>query len=315
MAPLVSIILINWNTPKVTAECLATLRNVTYRPLEVIVVDNGSTDDSMQVLPRQFPEFRFVPAGKNLGFTGGNNLGMAVARGDCFLLLNNDTEVPPNFLKPLVDRLLFRDSVGVVSPKIRYHHTPDVIQYAGSTPIHPVTGRGGFIGSGERDAGQHDEARQTYIAHGAAMLVKRSVAEKVGVLFDPMFIYYEELDWSERIRKAGYEIWYEPKSLVMHKESITVGKASPRKVHMQTRNRIVFIRRNSPSWAVAIFYMYYILVAMPLRLLRYLLAGQKEFAEAFFRGSKEGLTFQGIDSQTRLEFISISSNIADTKGI
>ncbi|MCX7020051.1 MAG: glycosyltransferase family 2 protein [Candidatus Sumerlaeota bacterium] len=301
MPPLVSIILINWNQPQVTAECLRTLAKITYPNVEIVLVDNGSSDDSVRRLKDEFPKASLIEAGRNLGFTGGNNLGMNHAKGDYFLLLNNDTEVPPGFLEPLIEVCEGNPKIGAASPKIRFYSQPDTIQYAGGTPIHPVTGRGSFIGWGQKDSGQFDTARPTEFAHGAAFLVKRKVTEQVGVLFNDYFIYYEELDWSVRIRKAGYEIWCVPQSLVLHKESVTVGKANPRKTYLQTRNRILFMRRQSPAWASSIFMIYLVLIALPVTTARMLLAHKREHLQAYWKGVSEGLTFGRTGIEARLE--------------
>ncbi|MES2111630.1 MAG: glycosyltransferase family 2 protein, partial [Bacteroidota bacterium] len=158
--PLVSIISVNYNTDAVTVEMLRSLQLITYPNFEVIVVDNASAVDA-RYIAQEFPAITFILNPKNEGFAGGNNRGIEKAKGDIILLLNNDTEVEPGFLEPIIDLFNNDPAIGIVSPKIRYYQTKSIIQYAGGTAINPFTARGKFIGTGEIDAGQYDEPHQT----------------------------------------------------------------------------------------------------------------------------------------------------------
>jgi len=133
--PLVSIITINYDQSRITCELLNSLKGITYPEVEIIVVDNASPTDDPGIIKDSFPEIVFIPSEKNLGFAGGNNLGIRVAKGKYILLLNNDTEVDPGFIEPLVAKLESDPLIGAVSPKIRFHHTPDTIQFAGYSPL------------------------------------------------------------------------------------------------------------------------------------------------------------------------------------
>ncbi len=280
--PLISIITINFNSLKVTCEFLESTKKFTYRNFEIILVDNASKENPTQVIVTRFPEVKLLVNDTNLGFAGGNNAGMAIAKGDYFLIINNDTEVTEdlleNLLKPFKD-----NTIGVVSPKIKYFFHPDIIQYAGFTKINPVTGRNKTIGDKEKDIGQHDTPYYTWYAHGAAMFLKKEVVEKVGMFAEVFFLYYEELDWSARIQQAGYRIYYQPKAVIYHKESMSTGKNSTLKTYYLTRNRILFLRRNVNGFSKFIWPFFFILVSVPKQLIRFFIKGEIDHLKAFWK--------------------------------
>lgn len=279
--PLVSIISINYDHPEVTCQMLDSLRKITYPNIEVIVVDNASPNDDPSIIPARYPEVKFIQLEKNLGFAGGNNVGIRQARGKYILLLNNDTEVTPDFLEPLVAKFENNPDIGVVSPKIKFHHTPDTLQFTVITPINKFTGRSKGLGFGVKDVGQWEFDAETAYAHGAAMMVPRHVIEKVGLMAEIYFLYYEELDWCYRIRQAGYKIYYVHNSLVYHKESISTGKMSPTKIYWMNRARLLYIRRNVRQPILTLALMYQFLVAIPKNALMYLLKGRTDLFKAY----------------------------------
>ncbi|QJW88152.1 glycosyltransferase family 2 protein [Spirosoma taeanense] len=283
--PLVSIITINYNQPGLTRLFLNSVSRLTYPNFEVIVVDNGSKEDPTEaVRSSDYPEARLFLTGQNLGFSGGNNLGMRLAKGDFYFIVNNDTEVTPDLIDALMEPMLANPTIGVVCPKIRYFDQPEVIQYAGYNPMNVYTGQAGMVGSHEVDKGQFDRPGPTSFAHGCAMLVRREVVERVGAFAEQFFLYYEELDWSARILRGGYQIYFQPTALIYHKESSSVGKASPLKVYYMTRNRILYMRRNTPLSQRAVFYAFLTGMVIPKHVLTYLLKGQFAYLKAFCRG-------------------------------
>jgi len=295
--PLVSIITLNYNQTDITCEFLESTKMLSYPNYEILVVDNNSDiSPKEQIDIGDYPNTRLIASDTNLGFTGGNNLGMREAQGDFVFIVNNDTEVTENLLEELLAPFSTDDSVGVVSPKIKFYSHPDIIQYAGFKPINPFTGRTGAVGNGEEDKGQHDELAETYGAHGAAMMVKRKVIEEVGKFADNFFIYYEEWDWSTRIRKAGYKIYYQPKAEIYHKESITMGKESAIKAYYHTRNRILYMRRNSKRFQFLVFTMFFTLMVTPKAMFRYLSNAQFEHLRAFFKGVTWNFTSASISN-------------------
>jgi GT2 family glycosyltransferase len=282
--PLVSIIILNYNQLKVTCEFIDSTRSLTYPNYEIIMVDNASADDPTAHISSNYPRVKLIRNKKNLGFTGGNNVGIRAGRGEYFLIINNDTEVVPDLLDRLLEPFAVDPKVGVVSPKIRYFSHPTIIQYAGFTEVNPFTGRNKPIGGNMEDHGQFDNPGYTAYAHGAAMMVKREVIEKVGLLPDIFFIYYEELDWSAHIRRAGYKVFYQPSALIYHKESITMGKESPMKAYFHNRNRILFMRRNTTLVQFMFFVVFFLTLALPKTVIKYMMKGQREHLRNFFKG-------------------------------
>ena len=231
-----SIITINYNGLKDTCELIDSIPF--NDELEVIVVDNDSKKDEASVISAKYPQVIVIRSPQNLGFAGGNNLGIKAARGKYLFFINNDTIFKEVNIQALIDRLESSPKIAVVCPKIRFSWGNHPIQFAGYTPLSRFTMRNRSIGFGEKDHGQYDTAHPTPYAHGAAMLVKRSAIEKVGLMPECYFLYYEELDWSMMFTRAGYSIWYEPACTIYHKESQSTGQQSPLKAYYLTRNRL-----------------------------------------------------------------------------
>lgn len=284
MQPAVSIITINYNQLALTCALLDSLRRVTYPDVEVIVVDNHSVEDPTPAITERYPEVQLIRAPENLGFAGGNNLGIRAARGEYLLFLNNDTEVHPGFLEPLVALFESNPHAGAASSKILYYNSGETIQYAGSTRIDPFTGRSKRIGYMEKDNGQHDTLRETDLAHGAAMMVPRRVIHRVGMMPEFFFLYYEEVDWCESIKKAGYGIYFVPGSKVYHKESMSIGKGSTLKTYYMTRNRLLYMRRNTTGVKKITWILFFLFFSLPKNAVVYTLKRDLEHAKAFWKG-------------------------------
>ena len=280
-----SIITINYNGLKDTCELLGTLP-LEDNSLEVIVVDNASKENEASIIEQRYPMVKVIRSPQNLGFAGGNNLGIKAAHGRYMFFLNNDTVLrhQTSDIRPLIDRLESTDKIGAVCPKIRFSWEHHPIQYAGYTPLSPITMRNHAIGFGEDDHGQYDTPHPTPYAHGAAMMVKREVIDKAGFMPECYFLYYEELDWSMMIRRAGYDIWYEPACTIYHKESQTTGQASALRTYYVTRNRLLFVRRNNRSHTRYVTYLYLIIVVAGKDLLKHLLQRRTDLAKATIRG-------------------------------
>lgn len=283
--PLVSIVTVNYKQAAVTCELLDSIATNSYKNVEVIVVDNESQQDCTTLFQKHYPSVKVLISNKNLGFAGGNNLGIKIALGNFVFLVNNDTVFTDGLVEALVSRFSQNPKIGVVSPKICYFQTPQYIQYAGFTEVSTVTGRNETIGKDQKDEGQFNEARPTPYAHGASMMLKKEVIERVGLMPEDYFLYYEELDWCAHIQRAGYEIWFEPKGLIYHKESASVGKLSPLKMYYMTRNRILFMRRNTPSIALYGFLTYFFLVTLPFKSVSFLMKGELTLLKTFWRGA------------------------------
>ena len=281
--PLVSFITVNYDHPEVTLDLLSTLRKITYPNIEIIVVDNASPKDDPSVLKSSYPEINFIQSSVNLGFAGGNNLGIRQALGKYLFFINNDTEVEPGFLEPLVAKCESDPTIGAVSPKIKFHAHPDTIQFCGQAPMNHYTMRSHGIGHGVIDVGQFEEDSLTHFVHGAAMMIPRSVIEKIGLMPECYFLYYEELDWCASIKRAGYRLWYVHNSTILHKESISTGKMSPFKTYYMNRSRLLYLRRNITGVTFVIAALYQFFIAIPKNLTVFLLKKDKGHFKAYSR--------------------------------
>ena len=280
MDTLVSIITINYNGLADTCELIDSIPFSST--VEMIVVDNGSHDDEASVIERRYPHITVVRSDRNLGFAGGNNLGIKAAHGKYLFLLNNDTTFES--FQPLIDRLESSPKIAVVCPKIRFSWDDCPIQFAGYTPLSSVTLRNRAIGCGETDRGQYSTAHPTPYAHGAAMMVKREALERVGLMPECYFLYYEELDWSMMFTRAGYEIWYEPGCTIYHKESRTTGQGSPLRTYYITRNRLLFAQRNVDMPARLLTYLYLLFGVAIRDICKFTLHRQGKHCRAVCRG-------------------------------
>lgn len=286
----ISIITINYNGYKDTCELIASLP-LENDSIEVIVVDNASKEDEATLIEQQYPQVIVIRSKENLGFAGGNNLGIQAAHGKYLFFLNNDTllrckkeDVRCKMFQPLIDRLESSPKIGMVSPKIRFSWGANPIQYAGYTPLSKITLRNTAIGCGEPDYGQYDTPHPTPYAHGAAMMVRREAIEKAGLMPECYFLYYEELDWSMMIRRVGYDIWYEPAFTVYHKESQTTGQQSPLRTYYITRNRLLFVKRNNLSATRFLSYIYLIGIVACRDILKYMLQRRIDLVKATLKG-------------------------------
>lgn len=288
----VSVITVNYNQPQVTETLLKSIAEYNkYPALQIIVVDNGSRIDPVPDWRQKYPNHTFLRSEINRGFAGGNNEGIRLADGEYIFFVNNDTEFTEGLIESLVTLMDYHPKIGIISPKIRYFDQPDIIQYVGFSPMEYTTARNKCIGEFEPDEGQYDHTTgRTGFIHGAAMMVRRSAMDKAGLMFESFFLYYEEMDWCERIRNNGFEIWVEPRALIYHKESVSVGKKSALKEYFMNRNRILFIRRNAPSFSKYIFYAYFAIVVFPRNMLRYLLEKRYDLAKQLLRAIRWNLS-------------------------
>ena len=281
----ISIITINYNGLKDTCELIETLP-LEDESLEVIVVDNASKEDEASIIKKRYSQVKVIRSNQNLGFAGGNNLGIKAAKGKYLFFINNDTLLrhQTSDIRHLIYRLESSPKIGMVCPKIRFAWGDNPIQFAGYTPLSLITMRNHAIGCGEPDKGQYDTAHPTPYAHGAAMMVKREVIEKAGMMPECYFLYYEELDWSMMIRRAGYDIWYEPACTIYHKESQTTGQNSPLRAYYLTRNRLLFVKRNYSNATRYLSYAYLIAIVAVRDILNHTIQRRPDLAKATFKG-------------------------------
>jgi len=245
--PSVYVVLLNWNGLADTLECLASLRVQDYQPLKTIVVDNGSAADEASVIASQYPEVKVLKQGRNLGFCGGNNVGIrdALAAGaDNVLVLNNDTIVPAQLISELMrerDRL---NNVGAVSPVILCHPKTDLIWYAGSVWEARTAGFRHPLNYESRSKLNIQEPFSTEYACGCCLLISASVLGKVGLMDERYFAYYDEADWSSRMKQAGLGCYVIPTASLYHKVSRTTPGLMMS--YLMARNRLLWMKEHLP---------------------------------------------------------------------
>ena len=283
-----SIITINYNGLKDTCELIDSLP-LEDSSIEVIVVDNASKNNEAFFIEERYPAVKVIRSPKNLGFAGGNNLGIKAAHGKYLFFINNDTILKPHTsdISHLILRLESDESIGIVCPKIRFAWDNYPMQFAGYTPLSRFTMRNRSIGFGEEDHGQYNTAHPTPYAHGAAMLIKREAIEKVGLMPECFFLYYEEIDWSMMFTRAGYEIWYDPSCTVYHKESQTTGQNSPLRTYYITRNRLLLVKRNYKGISKYLSYIYLIGLVGLRDVMKYSFTQKSKLRIAVLKGIKD----------------------------
>lgn len=282
----ISIITVNYNQPYVTIDFLKSVKAHTKADdIELILVDNGCKENHEEAFKAVYPGIVYIRSDRNLGFAGGNNLAVTAATGEFLLFLNNDTEISEGCTEILVQELRANPSIGLISPLIKFFDDPDVIQYAGFTNMNYLTCRNNGIGYMEKDNGQYALiSHETGYCHGAAMMCRRSDLDVVGLMEEHYFLYYEELDWCEKFKRSGKKMWFTGKTSIFHKESMSVGKQSPIKTYFMTRNRMLFIRRNTGHLNTLFFSLYYVSIACSRQVLAYLTEGRMDLAKYVFKG-------------------------------
>lgn len=245
--PLVAIIVLNWRKPAETLACLDSLACINYPNAWIIVVDNGSGDDSVSLISQNHPDVLILETGANLGYAGGNNVGIrcALEQGAQYIcVLNNDVTVPPGFLLPLLSVLRSGSAVGVATPLIVSTEQPDQVWALGSR-IDRSTGAVSRLHARE-DVSRWRNRRPfaVDVASGAAMVVRREVFERVGLFDEAFYLYFEETDWCLRVRQDGYRIVAAPSSVVWHQVSATLGQTSPVVDYYMVRNHLRLVARH-----------------------------------------------------------------------
>lgn len=230
--PKVSVVILNWNGKPYIKECLDSVLNTDYQNLEIIVVDNASTDGSQEIIKNEYPQIILFENPKNLGFCNGNNMGIKRASGDIIVLLNNDTKVDKDWIKEIVKKA-DDPKVGVVGCKL-YFPKSRIIQSLGYRE--KFIGFWENIGTGQEDKGQFDNIEDVDYVSGAALAVKREVLQKVGLLRPP-----EDIDLCYRARKAGYRVVVAPNAIVYHYGSASWKYFPIKGMYLHNKNRVRFI--------------------------------------------------------------------------
>lgn len=251
-----AIILVNWNSFDYTHECIESLHQIQDADFDIIIVDNGSQDHSGTRLKEQHPDILLIESDSNLGFTGGNNLGLQYSLEQDYqysLLLNNDTVVEPDFLGVLTTYMDAHPRAGAIQPKIFYYHNRSVL-WDGGSYFNALLGIAYTSGHGKKPSEKHTILKKVDWVTGCAFFTRNSILKETGLLASNFFIYYEDVDLSFRIKKLGYELIYHPGSVIYHIAGVSNKKTTKDKegfvnpiVHyLNTRNRIWLLKEHTP---------------------------------------------------------------------
>ena len=263
----VSIIILNWNGLEDTVECLKSLKRITYSNCEIIVIDNGSVGNDVQVLKEKFEDdICLIRNERNYGFAEGNNIGikkvLKESSPDYILLLNNDTLVAPQFLDELVEVAEQDKSIGIVSPRVYSYQSTNRLQFT-TAKVDLWTGRLIQYGLGKIDSGQYDNTKDTDYCHGACLLIRREAIKRVGLLDADYFSYYEDVDYCLRARRAGFRLVYCPKAKIWHKDwgkiwdkDWSIAKRTTA-IYYLIRNTFLVIKKNASKLQIVTFLLYY----------------------------------------------------------
>ncbi len=260
MSKELAIILVNYKKADDTVACIESLYESSYQNFDVILVDNGSNDSSVDIFKRKFPNIHLIANQINFGFSEGNNIGIRYSmekKYDYILLLNNDTIVKTDALSHLLDTIKSQPQIGVVGSKILYYDNPDLIWFAGGN-FNKNSSKGYHYGIKEKDIGQYDNECETDYVTGCCLLTKQEVFKKIGILDSDYFAYLEDVDFCFRAKQAGYTIKYQPKAMIYHKVSSTSSWDSPVYLYFNMRNKILFLSKNS-KFSKWIFYLPYLI--------------------------------------------------------
>lgn len=283
--PLLSFITVCYNGIADTCALIESIHKIIHSvSYEIIVVDNASRKDEATIIKAHYPTVITLRSQQNLGFSGGNNMGLEIAQGRYLFLINNDTYFEADGIQALIDRLESNSQIGAVSPKIRFAFSPQHIQFAGYTQLSNITMRNESIGMGHPDDGSFETPHPSPYLHGAAMLIKREVIDRTGLMPEIYFLYYEELDWCTAMTRAGYTLWYEPHCTVFHKESQSTGQQSPLRTFYLTRNRLLYAWRNFTGMRCLLSILYQMTVAAGKNSLVYLLKHRVDLASVVWKG-------------------------------
>ncbi|MBL7993856.1 glycosyltransferase family 2 protein [bacterium] len=263
--PIVYLIILSYNGKQLTLDCLSSALKLNYKTFIVVLVDNASTDGSVDAVKNEFADE--LSSGKiilieneiNLGFAGGNNVGIKYAyenNADYVLLLNNDTVVDKELLSNMIPKCETDENIGIAGPKIYYQNPPDQIWFAGGE-ILLYKGQSRHIGIRQKDIGQFNTVRECDYITGCAMLIKRTVVNQVGYLDTVYPMYSEDADYCFRAKRQGFKMLYIPSGRVWHKISAAAGgQLTWKKIRFRLQSNFIFLRRHARGyhWFTIPFY-------------------------------------------------------------
>ncbi len=296
--PLVYLIVLAWNQKQDTLMCLASVSRLTYPNFRVVLVDNASVDGTAEEVREKYPEVKVIRNEKNLGFTGGNIKGeeYACAQGaDYIMLLNNDVEVAPDFLEPLIKVAEADAAIGAIGPLIHFFEPRDRVQSAGcNRKWLGLNNQKLFCGKPDKNI---PELLESDMVSGAALCIKRKIIEEVGFLDNIYFAYNEDVDLCYRIRKAGYRIVTVKASRIWHKVSAsTGGPRNPVNQYLMARGHSIFMRKFGRWWEKLIFFPL-AFAATTVVLLRESLRGHARTILPRYKGYIDGWLFKTFECE------------------
>lgn len=286
---MVYIIVLNWNGKTDTIECIRSLKEITYDNYKIVIIDNASVDGSVAEIKKLFPDIKIIENKENLGFAGGNNVGIDYAMdnsADYVLLLNNDTIVDKSFLSELMKVGESDPNIGLLGPKTFFHGEPKRIWFAGGK-VNWMRNSGSHIGIDEIDLGQYDKVRDADYLTGCCLLIKKAVIGKIGKLSEDYFLYYEDTDFCLRAENSGYRCVFVPESKILHKISRSTKPGSSSYIYYHTRNGLMLAKRNGSLLNRVLIYPYCLFLFFK-QIIKILFMPQKRnWAFAVIRGEKD----------------------------
>lgn len=285
--PFVSIAILNWNGRHFLQQFLPSVMASSWANREIVVIDNASTDDSVQYLRENFPSVKIVQNAANFGYTKGYNEGLKHLTADYFVLLNSDVEVAPGWIEPVIELMESDRQIAVCQPKLLQFANRSTFEYAGAAGgwldyLGYPFAKGRLFDVCEKDEGQYDRAEPVFWASGAAMFVKSSVYNELGGLDEYFFAHQEEIDFCWRAQLAGYKVYVCPASVVYHVGGGTLPKGNARKVYLNFRNNLVMMAKNMPP-GEAVWKISYRFVLDGVSAVKSLLAGEGTYFTAVIR--------------------------------
>lgn len=279
--PKVSVIIANYNGGQVLLNCINSLKTVDYPNFEIILVDDGSSDDPTTSIKYQVPNIKIIKNKENLGFVKANNEGLKTAAGKYILLLNNDTTVNKNLLKVMVEKMEMDKTIGVMQPKIKMMDNPGLLDNSGSYLTYT-----GFLmhrGYGAKDSKKFDQQEFIFSAKGACLMARKSIIDKVGLFDDDFVSYMEESDFCFRVWLLGYKVLYYPKTFINHKVGFSYSKKNVIEVNFNSfKNRILMLIKNLNTLNLILVLVPHILIVLGLGVF-YLIKLQFSKASMIFR--------------------------------
>jgi GT2 family glycosyltransferase len=254
--PSVALVVLNWNTSHYLKRFLPFLLAATYENKKIYIIDNNSSDDSLEMLRTSFPGVVILPMTENRGFAGGYNFGLARITADYYLIVNSDIEVTPGFIEPLVDLLQNNPAIGICQPKLLDLDRRDYFEYAGAAggwidQLGLPFARGRVLTTIEKDLGQYETTEEVFWATGACMCFSSTLFKQTGGFYDYYFMHQEDIDLCWRVRNMGFAIYSCPQSVVYHKGGGTLSWTNYLKTFYTYRNNYILISRNLPFFHAA----------------------------------------------------------------